>query len=446
MKHLPILISALLFSTTATTQIDVGGMVKNKVNQRVEQKTNEAIDKTLDKTEESAKDAAKGNKKKDKKGGDDTNNGSPEAPSGNSEGSSNSNGDGNISKATLKTYGKFDFVPGEKVMVTDNFSQVAVGDFPADWNTNSGGEIVTAEGKEGHWLMLSKEGVFIPDYITELPENFTMQFELICNEGFSFYSSAMGITFVPTNNRGKLNDFSRFSHPPFALRLHVHPEDAGGSQGWSKVEVWDGQGESLMHNEIVTSKFDEAKSSHVKVSIWRQKQRLRVYLNDEKIYDIPRAFDATSKYNTVVFNVDGMHKPEDRYLISNITLAQGAPDTRNKLITEGKFVTHGILFDSGSDRIKAESYGALKDIANVLIENPTVKVKIIGHTDSDGEDANNLELSKKRAAAVKETLSKEFAIDPSRMETDGKGESQPADKNDTPVGKANNRRVEFVKL
>ena len=167
MKHLPILISALLFSTTATTQIDVGGMVKNKVNQRVEQKTNEAIDKTLEKTEESAKDAAKGNKKKDKKGGDDTNNGSTETPSGNQEGGSNSNGEGVASKATLKTYGKFDFVPGEKVMVTDNFSQVAVGDFPADWNTNSGGEIVTAEGKEGHWLMLSKEGVFIPDYITE---------------------------------------------------------------------------------------------------------------------------------------------------------------------------------------------------------------------------------------------------------------------------------------
>jgi hypothetical protein len=69
MKHLPIIISALFITQTATTQIDVGGMVKNKVNQRVEQKTNEAIDKTLDKTEESAKDAAKGNKKKDKKGG-----------------------------------------------------------------------------------------------------------------------------------------------------------------------------------------------------------------------------------------------------------------------------------------------------------------------------------------------------------------------------------------
>jgi len=81
----------------------------------------------------------------------------------------------------------------------------------------------------------------------------------------------------------------------------------------------------------------------------------------------------------------------------------------------------------------------------VLNENPDVKVKIIGHTDADGKDADNMELSKRRAEAVKSILSSEFKIDSSRMQTDGKGESQPVDKNDTPQGKANNRRVEFIK-
>ena len=60
--------------------------------------------------------------------------------------------------------------------------------------------------------------------------------------------------------------------------------------------------------------------------------------------------------------------------------------------------------------------------------------------------SSNLELSKKRAASVKESLTKEFGIDASRMETDGKGESEPIDKNDNPAGKANNRRVEFIKI
>jgi len=81
----------------------------------------------------------------------------------------------------------------------------------------------------------------------------------------------------------------------------------------------------------------------------------------------------------------------------------------------------------------------------VLSENPSVSVKIIGHTDSDGNDADNMTLSKRRATAVKNALAEEFKIDASRMETDGKGETQPVDKNDTPQGKANNRRVEFIK-
>ena len=104
-------------------------------------------------------------------------------------------------------------------------------------------------------------------------------------------------------------------------------------------------------------------------------------------------------------------------------------------------MTHGILFDVNSATIKPESYGTLKEMANVLNEYAELKVKIVGHTDADGKDDANLDLSKRRAAAVKETLSKEFGIDASRMETDGKGESEPIDKNDTPAGKANNRRV-----
>jgi outer membrane protein OmpA-like peptidoglycan-associated protein len=88
----------------------------------------------------------------------------------------------------------------------------------------------------------------------------------------------------------------------------------------------------------------------------------------------------------------------------------------------------------------------LKEIATVLNDNPGVKVKIIGHTDADGKDADNLVLSQQRAAAVKSILSGEFKIDASRMQTDGKGETQPLDKNTSAEGKANNRRVEFIKV
>ncbi len=95
--------------------------------------------------------------------------------------------------------------------------------------------------------------------------------------------------------------------------------------------------------------------------------------------------------------------------------------------------------------MKSESFGTLKSIADVLKENETVKVKIIGHTDSDGDDAKNLELSNLRAESVKNELIKNFGIDASRMETEGAGETKPVAPNDTPANKAMNRRVEFLK-
>jgi outer membrane protein OmpA-like peptidoglycan-associated protein len=133
-------------------------------------------------------------------------------------------------------------------------------------------------------------------------------------------------------------------------------------------------------------------------------------------------------------------------MVSNIRSAVGNPDMRNKLLTEGKLVSYGIYFDVNKDLVKPESYGTLKQIAAVLTENPDVKIKIVGHTDSDGADAANLDLSKRRAASVKDELVKSFAIDGSRIETDGKGETVPIAANDTPANKALNRRVEFIKM
>ena len=82
----------------------------------------------------------------------------------------------------------------------------------------------------------------------------------------------------------------------------------------------------------------------------------------------------------------------------------------------------------------------------MLKENSGIRVKVLGHTSSDGDDNANMELSRKRAAAVKDLLVSEFGIDASRIETEGKGETQPIADNKTREGKIANRRVEFVKL
>ena len=82
----------------------------------------------------------------------------------------------------------------------------------------------------------------------------------------------------------------------------------------------------------------------------------------------------------------------------------------------------------------------------MLKENEAVKIKIIGHTDTDGDGSKNMELSKRRAESVKNPLMNEFQISDARMETYGKRKSMPVSKNDTPEGKTQNRRVEFMKM
>ena len=152
--------------------------------------------------------------------------------------------------------------------------------------------------------------------------------------------------------------------------------------------------------------------------------------------------------NQLMFEISHTNYKEDQYgiFISNIKVATGRPDSRHKLIEEGKFSTTGILFDFQSAVIRPESYAVIKDIAGVLKDNASVKVKVVGHTSSDGDDNANLELSRKRATAVREMLVNEFNIDASRIETEGKGETQPVADNKTREGKALNRRVEFIKL
>jgi OOP family OmpA-OmpF porin len=176
-----------------------------------------------------------------------------------------------------------------------------------------------------------------------------------------------------------------------------------------------------------------------RISIWVQKERIRLYVGDVKLFDLPKAMSKNYKYNMIRF---GGGTP----MIGNLRIATGLPDMRSKLITEGKLISYGIYFDINKNVVKPESYPSIKEIAAILKDNPAVRIKIVGHTDSDGNDKSNLDLSKRRASSVKDALVNDFSIDASRIETDGKGELEPIVPNDSVINKALNRRVEFIKL
>ncbi|HVO72527.1 MAG TPA: OmpA family protein, partial [Ignavibacteriaceae bacterium] len=268
-------------------------------------------------------------------------------------------------------------------------------------------------------------------------ENFTLEFDLVYAPTAQTNLPDYHIDFISGKKEGE------------AIDAYV-PGDGGVSISMgaysSSVTGWKDQSYGDINNNKDISLLNDNINKKVRVSFSFQKQRVRFWLNEEKIYDLPRLLATGLVIDHIRFNTGQTDDQRPYMYITNLRVAIGKPDMRSKLLTEGKLVTHGILFDVNSDKIRPESYGTLKEIANVLKENSSVKVKIVGHTDSDGDDASNLDLSKRRAASVKNTLNSEFGIDLSRMETDGKGESQPVSDNNSPEGKANNRRVELIKL
>lgn len=104
-----------------------------------------------------------------------------------------------------------------------------------------------------------------------------------------------------------------------------------------------------------------------------------------------------------------------------------------------------MYFATDKTDILPTSESDLMKLYNFLTENPKIRVMITGHTDSQGSDAYNQRLSEGRSASVKAEMVKR-GIDADRLETDGKGESEPIDTNDTEEGRQNNRRVEVTVL
>jgi outer membrane protein OmpA-like peptidoglycan-associated protein len=169
---------------------------------------------------------------------------------------------------------------------------------------------------------------------------------------------------------------------------------------------------------------------------------IKVYLGESRMANVPNAvFPRTDR-----LFVDVSSATQDRpILMGPVRIASGGADLYDRLAADGRVATQGILFDVDSDRIRPESTPTLKEIGTMLQEHPDLRISIEGHTDNDGDDAYNLDLSKRRAAAVRDFLITDYDIDPDRLESEGFGESMPTVPNDTPEGKQQNRRVELVR-
>jgi OmpA-OmpF porin, OOP family len=354
----------------------------------------------------------------------------------------------NEEKPGVKAFSKFDFVPGERILYAEDFSQDAIGELPLTWNSSGKGEVMTMEGKQGKWLRIFQNNSYLTGNKTRFGENYTIEFDLLFYfepkvKGYVLPGWSFGL-FSSGTNDATANQYLKERSDINSTEVRF----GFGSYALAVVESREKRGTSFLSDKMTLGEVLPNFNKIIHYSIQVQKSRFRLWIDEKKVFDIPRAINTTDTMNQVFFKMEGSNYKEDEIgmFVTNLKIATGIPDTRHKLIEEGKFSTTGILFDVNAATIKPESAGVLKQVSEVLKSSPGIKIKIIGHTDSDGADAANLELSKKRAEAVKSALVNEYGIEESSVMADGKGETKPVADNKTREGKAQNRRVEFLKL
>ena len=352
-------------------------------------------------------------------------------------GNTNNGSAGDLSSDEVNIYSKFDFVPGDELLYFDDFSKDYVGDFPSKWNTNGTGEIITINDDPQKWLEF-KSGYniyYIPNLPGDLPEEFTLEFDVLVTGTDNKTSSTSHLmvilednnTFKDGNNYVRANiPFCQYAPIGFRLKNRINNETT--------------------INSVVRADIREAALNQPHISIAVNKQRFRLWVNEKKYVDVPQMIGNDSPMKSLKFNMNNFKDGQERLFISNLKIAKGGVDLRRKLIEEGSVSTNGILFNSGSATIKPQSYGLIRQISQVLQQEINMRLNIIGHTDADGPEEANLALSKQRAESVKNALMTIYDISGDRLQTDGKGESVPVGDNNTPDGKAQNRRVEFVKI
>ena len=433
-KAVFIFISSLFISFTTQSQIfdKIAKSVNKKVeNVIVEQTSDKAADKTS-KTIDDIFSGNIGNNKKDKsKSAKKSKEKDKDKSSETVEIEEENNQDG------FGVYSNFTFVPGNKLLFYDDFASTPLGDFPANWETGGSGEVVATNTSKEQWFSLVRRSGYMPTLKSKLPENYTIEFDL-ANNGYGSDKPSSKLFFA---------FLSKKAYSMGAGGTLADVEILFSSNGFkvSNVENFGGEVEVKIGNRI-DREMKEYLNNTVHISIAVNKKRLRVWVNQEKMVDSPNLLQANIGDYFIIEAMDVLPEKGHFVGISNFKIAASTEDLRSLLLKNGKFSTTGIYFDTAAFTVKKESFGILAEIAKMLKDNPPLKLEIIGYTDSEGDDNYNQELSRNRAKMVQQILVEEFEIDSNRLKFIGKGEANPVDDNNTEKGRANNRRVEFVKI
>ena len=412
---IPLFLSFLFLMLNQNAQAQLWKKIKTEVTNRAEinvvNKAGNSTDKAVDKTADAI--ASTGSANQSVAGNSDTvKTADVNMPKGNN------------SNVPAKNYKNYDFVPGDKIIFEPDMSNEADAELPERFTIEYGvAEIQSDNGEKVLHLDKGSKTVVSPLMTSNnyLPEQFTVEFDMNMDDYYK-HPDAIAVQFRTSGD----NNYSMSPLCEFAV-------------------LWNSS--CILGNYAKASEIDFPKELEVSMkqpNIWHH-VAIYVHKNIGKAYIDGYRVYATNALPKGIERLDVRGNANYGYKIKNFRIAEGGDDKYNKIVTDGKFISHGILFDVNKSSIKPESAGALNEIVKLMNEHKDLNFEIDGYTDSDGNDDANMKLSQARADAVKVKLV-DMGIKDSRLTTKGFGETKPIDKNDSSEGKANNRRVEFVKI
>ncbi len=414
---------------------------KRKAEQRIDRKIDRAIDESLDAVECLVTDpeciAQAEQDGKEVKVVDANGDPVPPAEANRAKQAARKDDDVSKQKPGQGAWANYDFVPGHRVLFFDDFEEEYVGDVPRSIAFSEGVmEVVEENGNQ--MLRFADASAFALPLPESLPERFTIEFDMYSGDNRNSLVLGTG----PLAKEGPLSKEGDYSCFHGDLRNHAAAEFRVGNIFETGVHSESG-GSSLQ-------KQDAHEQGMVPVRIAVDGSYVKMYVGENRVANVPNA-DIQRTDRVLVTTCGDLAAVDDNskgpIFLDNFRVAEGGRERMYEtLSSEGRVVTRGILFDTGSARIRPESTPTLKEIGRTLEKHGDLRLRIEGHTDNTGSADVNKRLSQERAEAVRAHLVAEYGVAADRLEAVGYGPEQPATSNDTAEGRQTNRRVELVKL